>query len=274
MRTADLTTELCKHLRDTGFFCATEVPLTRKGAFGWNQRADVYAIKLHEFAKKDTRIYEIKTSRADFLKDVDAGKAEAYGEHARRVYYVVPQGLIKKSEVPDGIGLMVFYETSGFKVLQAPKPGPMVEPNSDLLLMLMARWSHVEPDMRRLANRIAVEENLELADKAKSIGYDISLKLRRGGLSQREKVAVKLLDGVELAMGRSAARDPVKRARSNYELEIRLESLVDTAVRMIAEAQRIAAVGDYLKALSGYSFAGSLDKTSKKVDQKIPRRKV
>lgn len=50
-------------------------------------------------------IYEIKVSRGDFLQD---GKWHLYLQYCHEFYFVVPKGLIKKTEVPDNVGLMYY----------------------------------------------------------------------------------------------------------------------------------------------------------------------
>jgi len=65
--------------------------------------------------------YEIKVSKADFKKDFEKGftnwKKETYNKHeairdgkrCNRFYFVVPNGLIDKSEVPRHAGLIFYH---------------------------------------------------------------------------------------------------------------------------------------------------------------------
>ncbi len=72
-------------------------------------RPDVFAclpvLKVEDAAPV---IYEVKVSRADFLADLaKPQKREAYCQLAEAVYFCCPEGLISKTEVPDGFGLLV-----------------------------------------------------------------------------------------------------------------------------------------------------------------------
>lgn len=50
--------------------------------------------------------YEIKISRNDFLQD---GKWHLYLQYCNEFYFVVPKGLVKKTELPDNVGL-IYYD--------------------------------------------------------------------------------------------------------------------------------------------------------------------
>jgi len=52
---------------------------------------------------RETRGYEIKVSREDFLQDK---KWESYLKFCTWFYFVAPVGIIKPEELPDGIGLI------------------------------------------------------------------------------------------------------------------------------------------------------------------------
>lgn len=60
--------------------------------------------------------YEIKVSRGDFLHD---GKWHLYLQYCHKFYFVVPNGLIKKDELPDNVGLI--YYNPDTKALRAVK---------------------------------------------------------------------------------------------------------------------------------------------------------
>ena len=54
--------------------------------------------------------YEIKVSRGDFLQDA---KWHLYLQYCNEFYFVVPNGLIKKEELPDNVGLIYYYPETG-----------------------------------------------------------------------------------------------------------------------------------------------------------------
>lgn len=69
-------------------------------------RPDVFTIE-KSYSKPMNTVYEIKVSRSDFLADVTAGKYLKYFQYASLVYFAAPDGLISKTEVPEGCGLIV-----------------------------------------------------------------------------------------------------------------------------------------------------------------------
>lgn len=54
--------------------------------------------------------YEIKVSRSDFLQDA---KWHLYLQYCNEFYFVVPNGLISKDEIPENVGLIYYYPESG-----------------------------------------------------------------------------------------------------------------------------------------------------------------
>lgn len=61
--------------------------------------------------------YEIKVSRGDFLGDP---KWHLYLQYCNEFFFVVPKGLIRKEELPDGVGL-IYYDPEAKKVLHTVK---------------------------------------------------------------------------------------------------------------------------------------------------------
>lgn len=81
-------------------------------------RPDVYTVP-KTFTKFCPLAYEIKISVSDFRRDVTAGKWQNYLQFSAGVTFAVPAGLINKSDVPPGCGLMVRGE-EGWRTLKAP----------------------------------------------------------------------------------------------------------------------------------------------------------
>jgi len=63
-------------------------------------RFDVFGIRR---ARRESRIVEVKSSRADFLSDK---KWEGYLPFATHFYFAAPEGVIVPSELPDKVGLI------------------------------------------------------------------------------------------------------------------------------------------------------------------------
>lgn len=55
-------------------------------------------------------IYEIKVSRGDFLQD---NKWHLYLQYCHEFYFIVPSGMVKKTELPDNVGLKYYDPDTG-----------------------------------------------------------------------------------------------------------------------------------------------------------------
>lgn len=75
-------------------------------------RPDVFVMKpTYNTEMMKPTAYEIKVSRSDFLSDIaKPDKWKAYLEVAEALYYVCPEGLVDKKEVPKECGLIYFEE--------------------------------------------------------------------------------------------------------------------------------------------------------------------
>lgn len=116
-----LGTRLANHLRTQGFHTWENIefcnPILPPAPRTWGVvRPDVFACLPSLKARNAApAIYEVKVSRADFLADVArADKRGAYSDLAEAVYYCCQDGLLNKTEVPDGYGLLCEVEPSTF----------------------------------------------------------------------------------------------------------------------------------------------------------------
>lgn len=66
-----------------------------------------------------TREFEIKISRSDFL--IDAKKPKHNSQGANYFYYVCPAGLIAKTEVAPGYGLIYINDRGNADIIKKPK---------------------------------------------------------------------------------------------------------------------------------------------------------
>lgn len=81
-------------------------------------RIDIWALRV-SWSRLEAWAFECKVSRSDFRRDVDAGKWRKYLSTCNRFYWVVPEGLVTKDEVPKGTGLV--YVGGGVKVVARPE---------------------------------------------------------------------------------------------------------------------------------------------------------
>ena len=111
----ELAHDLAEHLRqNTARICWEDMQLGPAGTC----RPDVYAMA-HSYSKFCPVVYEVKVSVNDFRADVTAGKYTKYFKYAGGVVFAVPEGLLKKSDIPEGCGLMIRKE-SGWHTLKGP----------------------------------------------------------------------------------------------------------------------------------------------------------
>lgn len=123
------------------------------------------------------RIYEIKVSRGDFLRD---NKYHLYLQYCHEMYFIVPKGLVKKEEIPENIGLMYYNPENGsIRTVKKALYRGDIEISADMLMYII---------MNRLdSDRIPFyKERCEfardyIADKKdrKTLGHDLGSKMAK-----------------------------------------------------------------------------------------------
>jgi len=127
--------ELCFNLAEAKGTRFIEVPLGSVYlSYGSVGQADVITIK-PSYNKFNLDIYECKVTRSDFLQDIKSGKYKRYLEHCNRLYFAAPSGIIKKEELPEGVGLIVRGDNGWSTVKLAKKRN--IEFNNEMLLSLV-----------------------------------------------------------------------------------------------------------------------------------------
>jgi len=99
-------------------------------------RADVFAVA-KSFANPRFIIYEIKTSRSDFLHDVNTGKYRGYFSCCSQFYFACPSGVLGKGDVPEHCGLIVRNENGWHTVKSATRRE--FKPSQDLWIRLLIK---------------------------------------------------------------------------------------------------------------------------------------
>ncbi len=126
-----LAHDLANHLRgNPGRMVWEDMPMGPSGSV----RPDVFTM-FKSYSKPRPMVYEVKVSRADFRSDITSGKWHGYTEFAGAVLFAVPKGLVKKSEIPAGCGMIVRSD----KVWRTVK-GPTIgrsRLSEDILLKLL-----------------------------------------------------------------------------------------------------------------------------------------
>lgn len=188
-----LAHDLAEHLRqNTARIVWEDMQLGPSGT----ARPDVYAIPC-SFSKFCPVIYEIKVSVSDFRADVTAGKYTKYFAYASAVVFAVPEGMLKKSDIPEGCGLMVRKE-SGWNTLKGPTMRSVDNLPRDAWIKLvidgirretertriMMRNAPVYVDERRLAQRHG-DEISSLVSQA----YNAKIRLESAIQNQEKRCA-------------------------------------------------------------------------------------
>ncbi len=124
---------------------------------------DVLTIK-KSFSNPCPSIYEIKTSRSDFMSDINSGKWHKYLPYCQRFYFAVPRGMIKRSEIPDGAGLITRSE-KGWRIIKGARHNQYKELPNDVMLALMMRHLQEIQRVRNLEERTSWMKNKKLSEQ-------------------------------------------------------------------------------------------------------------
>lgn len=136
--TAELRTLATGRMRDLGYpYVATEFSPNASGC-----RFDVIGLGRYT---RQVRIYEIKASRADFLRD---GKWENYLRYCTHFSIVCAAGVVQRWELPREVGLIEYGNPAFEKMLANRRFGFRMQPQDALRTARPARRlpSHVADD--------------------------------------------------------------------------------------------------------------------------------
>lgn len=119
--------------------------------------------------------YEIKVSRSDFLGDA---KWHLYLQYCNEFFFVVPKGLIRKEELPDGVGL-IYYDPEAKTVLHTVKKALYRAIDDPVGVYKYIIYSRLEEDRIPFYEDKAIFAKDYLEDKSykKAIGDQLGSKL-------------------------------------------------------------------------------------------------
>ncbi len=127
--TAELRALACARMQRLGYpYVATEFSPSASGC-----RVDVIGLGRYT---RQVRIYEVKSSRADFLAD---GKWESYLPYATHFAFVAPAGAIQRWELDRDIGLIEYGHPALERMLANRRYGFLVRPDDALRASKPAR---------------------------------------------------------------------------------------------------------------------------------------
>jgi len=127
--TAELRTLACERMRRLGYpYVATEFSPSGSGC-----RFDVIGLGRYT---RQVRIYEVKSSRADFLAD---SKWESYLKFATHFAFVAPAGAIQRWELQRDVGLIEYGHPAFERMLANRRFGFRIRPEDALRASRPAR---------------------------------------------------------------------------------------------------------------------------------------
>lgn len=165
----ELANNLAVHLMNDNRMVWEDIPTGKVHSV----RPDVLTIE-KSYSSPNPISYEIKVSVSDFRSDVTKAKWKAYLDFSYGVVFAAPKGLIKKSDIPNGCGLMLFNGQSWHTVKK-----PTLHPNKlndELLLKLLISGSQRETQKSIIKNR-DFEQHVHHDTLRKKFGKDFSEKI-------------------------------------------------------------------------------------------------
>jgi len=142
----ELANNLAIHLINENRMVWEDIPVGKVHSV----RPDVLTIE-KSYSSPNPISYEIKVSVSDFRSDVTKAKWKAYLDFSYGVIFAVPKGLIKKSDVPNGCGLITFNGQS-WNTVKKPTLHP-TKLNDELLLKLLISGNERETKKPIIKNR-------------------------------------------------------------------------------------------------------------------------
>lgn len=214
----ELLNDLKNHIEKSGIngsrMVWSDIPMGPAGS----QRPDLFSLE-KSFTKPNPTVYEIKVSRSDFRQDVTAGKWFGYKQFASRVIFCVPKGLITKTEVPDGAGLMIRSENGWRNTKKATVFGNL--PKFDHMLKLLLKTDVAARITKRSLDinyyRVSKEVSKKHGDEIGKIISNVGAAEYK--IQEAEERAKKILSEARSVRDREEARakDDRKRYMEEYE---------------------------------------------------------
>lgn len=170
--------DLARWLRAAGYLIFTEVQLPNQST-----RADVVAVKPHVYTRKDLRLYEVKATRADFLREMASGKWQAVAPCFNRVVFAFPASVATPGEVPPECGVAIKGPNGWHHVRNGRATGRTKLTVEDVLALLYRGYEeHGQArDLRAIlaSGRGAPDGMDDVYAAAKRAGRDLAMILKR-----------------------------------------------------------------------------------------------
>lgn len=142
----ELANNLAVHLMNDNRMVWEDIPVGKVHSV----RPDVLTIE-KSYSSPNPISYEVKVNLSDFRSDITKAKWNSYLDFSYGVVFAVPKGLITKSDLPNGCGLMTFNGQS-WNTVNKPTIHPTTL-NDELLLKLLISGSQRETQRPIIKNR-------------------------------------------------------------------------------------------------------------------------
>lgn len=176
---SDLIDKLAENRLAMHFIVFAEVGIGSR----WLQRSnlpvpDVLTLR-YSYTQPDITIYEVKVSRGNLMQGINQAKYRRYLPYCDRFYFATPAGILRKNEIPQDAGLIVYSTAKNtWNVVKASPRYSATEMGPMQWQSLMIAKYATERRVRRLKDRIVWKENLSVADKVKNLSYEVALRIR------------------------------------------------------------------------------------------------
>lgn len=224
MITTQLYDALMGHYRKPGTLNGDgELLLPEVQPPGSTRRCDLLRIGMWASRGRTVDVHEIKTSRADWQRELDdPAKAEAWWPYSSRFWIVAPAGMIRPEELPDGWGLMVPPARTGHRRFKTIVEPALRTPalNMDFLAILINRVENIhEAEIRRLLEAHRSEVFTAVRSERERVGTTAlapDLKDRLEFLERLEKAIGMPLDRYSFGSGNRITSDELATALREY----------------------------------------------------------
>lgn len=194
------------------------------------RRADAIAVSTDSRAGVEIHGFEIKVSRADWLREVRMPqKSRDFSEYCDRWWLVAPsQKIIRMSEVPSGWGVLIPRGERLVSLREAPQhPGKPVE--RPFLAALLRRAIEESPHQERLREEFQRGFEKARAMHQRSVSLDTKLAERKADLLQKKIVTFEEESGIPV--------EPWRGRRIGQAVQLVLSGGMDQYKRRLERAE-------------------------------------
>lgn len=174
-------------------------------------RFDGFAMT-RSYRKPCIKIYEVKVSRSDFLRD---NKWNLYKQYCNELYFVTPKGLIDKLELPDDVGL-IYYNRDGSRKLVTKRKALWREIEEPVDVYKYLIYSRLDQDRIPFFNDRKEYAEAYLQDKKNKryIGIKLGSKMAKELQEARER-----LEMLENREHHLTVFDAIRKVLDKYNLD-------------------------------------------------------